>query len=262
MAKELKPTAGAETGAAPAGAGAPPPATPEGQAVTPPAVSPDIQALVEEAVKKVRTEYEGKGGHVAKLKSEYDKKIADLKRQVEKKRAEEYQEAMGLLEQGDHEQAARVLADQVAQLTEEQQNQDREAQVADWVERIMGDLGYDLQDEAAAAQATEWLGRLQAQPDLTYDFVMETSKARIEAEKKAAEAATKEVAALKEAIPQLVRAEVAKALTGAGLTPQPTGEGGAPSSGDDWRKWDTGRLIKEGLASRARAPIVRIPKED
>ncbi len=252
MSEELKPQVGAGAGAEA------PPATSEGAATTETTtgIAPEMQQAIDTAIARIKQEYEGKGGHIAKLKSSYDTQIAQLKRQLQERTKSEYQEAVQLMEAGDYEEAARQLAAQ-AQVYQQQQEQDAQVgALADWARSILGGLGYDLEsDQEAAEYATEWLEKIQNNRDYAWEFIMDASQKKLGAERQKAETAQKELAKVQEGIPTLVKAEVAKALTEAGLTPTPTPEGGTPPTEEDWRKMSTGKLIQQGLAQRARAPV-------
>jgi len=221
--------------------------------------SPEIQQMIKEAIAQVRSEYEDKGGHMAKLKSKYDTKIAELERQLKGQQSAQYKEAMTLLQQGDHENAAQILAQQVQQLQGSVMQEQQRSEVAGWVQKIMTDLGEDLEgDEEAAEFASGWIDRLVGDPDMSFDFHQMAAMRAVDREKKQAENATKELQKLKDGLEDQIKAQVTRTLAEAGLAPEPTGEGGG-SQRDDWRDLPSGKLIARGLAERSKTPIQRNP---
>jgi hypothetical protein len=213
-----------------------------------------IKAEVERATAQVRDEYEAKGtGHISKLKSSYDKQIRDLKRQLDSRQQQEYQQAMELLEGGDFQEAAAILAGQVQALQGQSMADSQRQQMEAWATGILDDLGLDLEsDEETAAFAAQWIEKLAADPNWTWDFQQEAGKRAKDTERKRADAAEKELRELKESLPDLIKAEVARAFVSSGLTPAVTGDGGAPGGGS-WRNKPAGTLVREGLAARRAA---------
>lgn len=220
-----------------------------------PAGAEGLQALIKAAVEKaqadLRQEYEAKGtGHISKLKSTYDKQIRELKKQIDSRQQQEYQEAMGLLEGGDYQEAAAILAQQVQALQGQSMADSQRQQMEDWATGILDDLGIDLEgDEESAAFAAEWVEKLAGDPGWTWDFQQAAAKRAITAEKTRAETAAKELEKMKESLPDLIKAEVARMFADSGLAPAATGDGGAPA-GSEWRSAPTGKLIQKGLADR------------
>lgn len=238
----------APTQAPAASGGSVSPETQQGQA--PATAAPEIQAAIEAAVRQVKDEYEGKGGHIARLKSKYDKQIAQLQQVQTQRQQQEYQQAMGLLEAGDYAEAAQILAAQVQTLQGQTMADTQRQQMTDWVERIMGDLGYDLDTEEAATFAAGWTDKLIRDPDLTWDFQQEAARGQIETERQRAKAAADELQKLKEGLPQLVQEQVKRMFTETGLAPDATSDGGG--GGGIYGK-PSGQLVKEGLAQRRAA---------
>ena len=160
--------------------------------------------------------------------------------------------------ESDPAQAAQLLAGIVEAQAQASLQEGRHQELVDWQYRILADLGADPEeDEEAAELVAEWADKVLEDPNLTWDFQQAAARFQLERKEKAAKEAAKELAALKDGMPDLIKAEITKALVGAGVIPEPTGEGGAPDKEEDWRKLPTGQLISKGLADRMKRPIQR-----
>lgn len=253
MGEELKQAAAGASEATPEATPASSTATTPTEGATPTA-SPDLKTMVEEAVKEVRAEYEGKGGHLAKLRSSYDKQIAELKRQVGQQQRAKMEQAQGLLDAEDYEEAAKILYSQMEELQGQTMRESQRSEMADWVDEIMTDLGYDLEeDEEAATLAAGWLDRLIEDDRLTWQFQQEVARKQIEAKQEAAQAAQKELAKFKEDLPSLIKSQVAQILTDAGFAPDTSGDGAAPKQTTDLTQLSEAELWKIGTAQRRAA---------
>lgn len=220
-------------------------------------LSPEVQAAIDKAVQGVRAEYEGKGGHIAKLKSKYDKQLAQLQQAVEGQQRADYEAAMAHLEGGDYRTAATILAEQVDQLQGSRARSAQEQEVASWVGQVMTDLGYDLEgSEEDAAFAGEWVDKMLENPEYSWEFQQTAAKRQLDAARAEAAKAKKDLDGVVSTLDQTVRAEVTKILASAGLAPEPTGEEGTRPS-EDWRSLPTGKLLKLGLEERKKKPIQR-----
>ena len=249
------------TGAAPEAspAGAPSEATTE---PTPaPEISEEIQTLIEqratEAAEKVKAEYEGKGGHLARLKAAKDKELARLKKQLRDQQKGKVEEAKALIE-SNPDQAAQILLS----LAEEQDQQiaqdSAQSELIDWQQKILADLGADpAEDEEAAALVAEWGPRLIEDPNLTWDYQQAAAQLQLERERAANKEVTKELKDLKDGLGGMVNAAVTRALVEAGVVPEPTPDGGAPPKEEDWRDLSPAQLRKKGLEERRKAPMQR-----
>lgn len=253
MGEELKQAAAGASEATPE-------ATPTGEtATTPtegatPTASPDLKTMIAEAVQEVRAEYEGKGGHLAKLRSSYDKQIAELKKQVSQQQRAKMEQAQGLLEAEDYEEAAKILYSQMEELQGQTMRESQKSEMADWVDEIMTDLGYDLEeDKEAATLAAGWLDRLVDDPRLTWEFQQEVARKLIEDQQAAAKAAQKELAKFKDDLPSLIKSQVAQLLTDAGFAPDTAGDGAAPTRTTDLTQLSEAELWKLGTAQRRAA---------
>lgn len=224
--------------------------------------APDIQAVIEKALAdheaKVREEYERKGdGHLSKLRSKYDKRIAALERQIREQNTGRMEEARGLME-SDPAQAAQILASIVEAQSQDAMESTARQDLGDWQRRILEDLGADLDsDEEAAGLATEWTDRLLDDPNLTWDFQQAAARLQLERKEKAAKQAAKELADLKENLPAQIQAEITRALVSAGVVPEPSGDGEPAERDENWRDLPAGQLIQKGLAERMKRPIKR-----
>lgn len=220
--------------------------------------APDISAQIETAVQAAIDKYEGKGGHLAKLRSQKDKEIAALQRQLREQQTGRMEEAQALLE-SDPAQAAQILAGIVEAQAQQSLQASKHQELVDWQYRILEDLGADPEgDEDAATLAAEWSERLVEDPNLTWDFQQAAARFQLERKEQTINKTTKELTELKESLPETIKAEVTRALAGAGIIPDPS-EGGepAPPKDSEWRKKPTGQLITDGLAARMARPIQR-----
>jgi hypothetical protein len=104
------------------------------------------------------------------------------------------------------------MAQELESLGQETQREQAQQEGLEWVERLMGDIGYDLEDDAVAAEAAGYVQRLMDQPDMIFDVQQEIAKKRVEAQTKE----LKELAKLQASIPELVKTEVARTLAGDG----------------------------------------------
>jgi hypothetical protein len=225
--------------------------TTEGQA-------PDVQAQIDAAVQAVIDKYERKGdGHLAKLRSTKDKEIAALKRQLRERQNSQIAEAKELMD-SDPAQAAQLLASIVEAQTQASLQDTKHQELVDWQHKILTDLGADPEeDEEAAELAAEWAEKLIEDPNLTWDFQQEAARLQLQRKEQAIKETTKELTELKEGMPDLIKAEVTKALAGAGIIPEPSDDGEPPQREENWRDQPSSQLIKQGLTERLKTPIQR-----
>lgn len=251
---------GGEPGAAPppaVGAGASTEAPTSSEATTETTGAPDVQAQIDEAVQAAIREYEGKGGHLAKLRSKKDTEIAALKRQLRERQTSQIAEAKELME-SDPAQAAQILAGIVEAQAQTSLQDTKHQELVEWQHRILTDLGADPEeDEEAAELAAEWAERLIEDPNLTWDFQQAAAQLQLKRKDEALKQTAKELTDLRDNMPDLIKAEITKALVGAGVIPEPTGDGTPPQKEEDWRNLPSGQLIKMGLEQRMKEPIQR-----
>jgi len=216
------------------------PAAPVAPAIPAPeqALSPEVQAAVDAAVAKTKDEYETV--HIARLKSKYDKQIAQLQKQAEAGRQAKIQQAEMLETQGDAEGALRLLKGAVAETYGAAEMETRVGQARDWALTMLGDLGLDPDKDEEAAGVLEQLDPLD--PNFGYAFYYETGKLL----KARADRAQKEREAALKTVPDVVKAEVKKALAAGGASPDlETPGGGGPDA--DLMKLPASRRIAEIL---------------
>jgi len=251
--------AGAGAGAAPAGASAAaatpkpgsepqttPPAAARAGEVKAPEVAPEVKALIEAEVAKVKGEYEGKGGHIAKLKSEYDKKLARFERQQQQRQMAEYQDVTGRLAELDP-----ALAGQVSALMSQQTHEAQRQQMADWAQMVMEGMGYDLDgDEDAGQFLQESLEHLTEGEDAAWAFTVEAGKRLAAKKTEEAKVALAELQKVKDGLPDLVQQEVKRALVSAGMADLDFSEGGPVKSEDAWRTKPPSQQVADGIAAR------------
>lgn len=222
------------------------------------AITPEaIQAQVDAAVQAAIDEYEKADGHLAKLRRKKDLEIAGLQKQIEEQRTGKLEEAQKLMA-SDPARAAQILA----QLVEAQANQTTEAakhrELLDWQHKILADMGTDPEkDEEAVALVEEWAPKLIADPRNTWDFQQAAAMQLLDRERKAAKEASAALAELQDGMGDLIKAEVTKALVGAGIVPDTDGGGAPATKEEDWRDLPPSKLIKMGLEDRKKKPIIR-----
>lgn len=251
MTEELKQQQVDGEGAAPAGAGADPTS---GAATTEATGAPNAEAQINAAVEAVIKEYEGEGGHLARLRSKLDSKIAELERQLRERDQATVQKAAKLMD-SDPRRAAELLMAQAQAQTHAATQESAQRELVSWQKRLMSELGFDLdKDEEAAKLAAEWLPKMLQNQGMTHDFQQELAKQVHAREGTKRAAAEKELASLKEDLPNLIKAEVTRALADAGVTPAPE-EGGTPANTN--QTWRESPSVSRGIAERRQRPIKR-----
>jgi hypothetical protein len=239
---------GRPAGSAGGGAASP---TPSGGAETPGAtvaggseLAPEIQAIVEAKLKETAAKYES---DIAKLKSGYDKKLAAVEKAKADRRQAEIQQALQL-KGVDPEAAVNVLAGHLAELTAAEQAQAGAAQVDEWRERVLTEMGLDPADEEVV-ELVRGLGPATSQ-DYGYSLLGEAGKLATARAKKA-EAKAEE---LTKSLPELVAAEVKRALVEGGFSPDLAGPTGGSSGTNKWRDQPGPVLVAKAL-ERERAQL-------
>lgn len=257
MAEELAKTA---TGAAPEG-GAPATGTPTPAAAgaAPAAVSkdtggaPDIEALVAERVRaeaeKIRRQYEGPDGHIAKLKSKADRAEAALRQRQQ----QEYQQAQALMQQNP-EHAAAILARQVDELRQKEVATEGTAMMSRWVSDVA--QSHELKaDDPELAKLAEEMGVLyapQMPPDqanaVTFQFEHALGQLQVKRERERAEKAEKDLKSTLANLPDLVKKEVTRTLAGKGFGEIDDTSPGAPVGSEvDLTKLSPHQLLDLGI---------------
>lgn len=260
MADELnEQVVDAGTGAAPTAepaAGASTEAATSGEATTEAGKAPeDTKAQIEAAVQEAVGKYEGKDGHLARLRSSKDKEIAALKKQLRQRQESNVEQAKALIESGDTQQAAQILLSQAEEQAQRIAQEGASHELLEWRDRVLADLGVDLEgDEDAAQFAQEWGERLLDDPQMTYDYQQAAAQFQLKRERDENKATKKRLADLEGGMEEAISAAVTRALVGQGIIPDPTPEGGQPSGNEDWRKNPS---ISRGLKKRKENPVAR-----
>jgi hypothetical protein len=210
-----------------------------------------VEALVAEkvaaAVAGIKEEYEGKGGHLSKLKSSYEKQIAELRRAEQERQAKEIQQALALAEV-DPAQAAQVMAGQLQAMHAGRQAEAAEVQMREWAEGVLEKLGLSADDQEVVDKAKA-IGPL-TQAGASYEYLGEMSTLALERERKARKQAEKAVAEL----PEMVNQAVARALAASGIAVPETAEGAAPPRGDIRTIQSPSKLLSLGLQGHLGQP--------
>lgn len=221
-------------------------------------LSGDLKGLIEAEVKKLREQYEGPGGKIALIQSKKDREVAELKKQLKEQQLKQqqqfkaqYEQAQGLM-QTDPRKAAQILNTLYQSQQQAAVMESHTQEMAEWMDRVMGDLGLSSDDEETAQFAGEWFEKLAANPDLTWDFQQAAARRKLEAKDQEVKVAQSELKKLQEGLPGLVKQEVTRLLTEAGFSPATTDDGTPAEKEDDWRTQSPGKLIAKGLAERGR----------
>jgi len=216
-----------------------------------PELTPELEQLIAsqraEIEAKVKAEYEG---HLQKVKAKYDAQVAAERKKRQEEMQAAYQRGMELLESGNRDEAAQILA-AVAQM---QQQEIVGSQAADqtrqWMESIAGDLGYDLEAPETGQLLDEWQAKIERDPNYQWEYQQTLAQQMIKKAKKEAEG-------LQAGIAETVRQQVNQLLAGSGISiPAISEQGGAGP--EAWRNKPATQLIREGLKEgREKTPIRR-----
>jgi hypothetical protein len=228
-----------------------------------PEIRTAIQAEVKAAQEAVRAEYEGDTGHISKLKSQRDRlknRLAKVERD-ERQRARAQHEHTRTLMESDPERAANLALGQNEQLLAQQAQIDQREEVSDWVLEIMGNMGYDLDDDEALALAEAKTQKivegLPSGANYTYEVQQELARGLVASRDDTIAASEKKIKAMEDGLQAMVREEVTRAVAG-GNSP----DGGAPGTGataETWRTKPSGQKRKDGLAKRRANPVRKVP---
>jgi len=239
---EAKPKAG---GKAPEDGGAP-----DGESLP-----SEVQRLIDERIEALRSEYEGKGGHLARLKSEYDKKIAEKERRLRELESSRIKAIRERASENPEEAGAMALS----QLEEFQRQEELKQAGESWrlfARQAYEHYGFNLDEPGVAeevlADGEELFEQMSQGADPTA-LALEFQK-KVAA--RALDRIKEENAKLKkqlDGLPEMVEQAVAQALTARGASPEigavPTGLHGAPKLG-------ASELIRQGIrAGRKDVPI-------
>lgn len=204
------------------------------------ALTPELEALVEARVQGVREEYEGAGGHLARLKSAKDKEIAAVQARLAQRDEQVLAEAMQLAET-DPQRAVQMMAQQQQQLMQRGQRERAVAELSQWAERVANDLGVDLDTDEEAAKALGAL--LERGPDYAHEFQQVVAK-QVAAR---ADKAEKKFAKLEESLPGLIDRTLEAKLAEAGVGKVDPASPRRPAGANPIKnEMDPGRLITDG----------------
>jgi len=238
-----------QAGTAPSAAGAATEgsAAPAGQAESSAASTPstvDIETLKAEIEARIKAEYEGKGGKMAKLQS----RLAQQERELTERQRGEHARAQQLLESGDSDGAARILVTQNEALLRAQSAGSATAEARGWGEKIVADLGVEWDDgiEQLAAE-TIYQG-----PEWAFDFQQKTAKLARDREREARIAAEKKLKETVDGLPAFIKQEVAQAITGKPWSSPDASEGGGRAASPDFWKKDPDARMKDVLEREAK----------
>lgn len=228
----------------------------EGTTQDTPQIPDDIKAMIEAAVKEVRESYEGPGGKIAQIQSKKDKEVAEAQKQLKELRRaqlarsqEEYKQAQGLM-QTDPRKAAQMMQALYESQAQAAMMENQTQEMADWMDRVMRDMGLSTEDDETGAFAREWFEKLMDDPDLTYDFQQAAAMRLGEIKDSEIKARDSELKQLRDGLPDMVKQEVTRILAASGLTPALTDDGTPAKKKESWRSKGPQALINEGLAER------------
>lgn len=237
-----------QAGTAPSAAGAATePTAPAGQVESSAASTPstlDVEALKAEIEAKIKAEYEGKGGKMAKLQS----RLAQQERELTERQRGEHARAQQLLESGDSDGAARILVTQNEALLRAQSAGAATAEARGWGEKIVTDLGAEWDDETEQLAAeTIYQG-----PEWAFDFQQKVAKLARDREREARIAAEKKLKDTVDGLPAFIKQEVAQAITGKPWSSPDASEGGGRAPSADFWKKDPDARMKDVLEREAK----------
>lgn len=233
--------AGGEAGAKPTPTGGSAGGAPEQTVAGGSELTPEIQQIVEQRIAEAAAKHER---DIAKLKSAYDKKLSEAAKAERARREAEIQQALQIRET-DPETAVNILAGHVAQMTAAEQAQHADAQIAEWRERVLAEMGLDAGDEEVQA-LVQRLGPATSQ-EYGYSLLGEAGKLASQR----AKAAEKKADDLMAELPKLVEEQVKKALAAGGLAPDLSGPSGGGGK-DEWRNLSATELLRRSTAEAKR----------
>jgi hypothetical protein len=181
-----------------------------------------VEAQVEKAVKAANEAAEAK---MRKMQSTYESKYRRLERQAQEASQQRRRQAAELMDAGEPEEAARILAEELKATEAGATDAQMRAEAADWVRQLAENLGQDVEDEATAERLMAHVETLVNNPGYETAFDVQQQIAREHAEAQAKE--IKELARVKDQIPDLVEQAVARRF--AGETAPELTQPGAPS---------------------------------
>jgi len=212
----------------------------------------DLGKLIDEKLEQVRSEYEGKGGHLGKLKSEYDKKLAEKERRLRELEESNLKKIRELAQEDPAEAGAMALS-QLEQLQAERQAEQARQSWNLFVRDGYEHYGFDMNDKEIAQQVSDEgeeifeLVRQGADPtSVALEFQKKVASLALEREKKEKLNLKKEL----DSLPDLVQQAATQVLTARGAAPEIVEpEGGSHVA----RKLGPSELIRKGINEGRRA---------
>jgi len=206
----------------------------------------ELSKLIDEKIEQVRAEYEGKGGHIGKLKSEYDKKLAEKDRRLRELEEANLKKIRELVQEDPAEAGAMALS-QLEQLQAERQAEQARQSWNLFVRDGYEHYGFDMNDKEIAQQVSDEgeeifeLVRQGADPtSVALEFQKKVASLALERERKEKLNLKKEL----DSLPELVEQAVTQVLTARGAVPEIVEpEGGARPA----RKLGASELLRRGI---------------
>lgn len=213
-----------------------------------------LEEYVAQAVQKVKAEYEGKGGHLAKLKASYERKLAEA-RQAQTADAERVMEQALKLAEKDPQQALQMLTGQLQQYQERDQYAVRESQMAEWAAGVMEELGLESSDPAVLKIVDE-VGPL-TRPGADYELLGQLAKHATVTARQEAKTYADKVRKFEEDLPNLVRQQVQTLIVDSGAKRVDASDPTAPPPRDEnpiASIQNPDKLLSMGLAQVGKRP--------
>jgi len=206
-----------------------------------PAASTPAKDPVQEAIDRIRREYEGPGGHIAKLKSERDKAKAEAERlaALERQRAVETLRQTNAIAQQDPERAYQVLSSQHEALLRQGQQAESQQAWQEWVAGVATELELLTGDAEADSKVWEEIDAVGKKvwseypaDQAPFEFQKQLAVRAKDRQKEARKMAEKKAAEVEAGLPGLVAKEVKRALADAGYSEPDTSVPGRPAKKD------------------------------
>lgn len=189
-----------------------------------------VAQSVSQVEQRLRDEYEGKGGHMAKLRSSLQKQINELKRQSGGESQRALEAALQVADK-DPQQAIGLLAKELEQYQSRDQRSIQELQMQEWVEDVAGKLGLEASD-AEVLSVLEEVGSL-TEPGADFEAMGRLTLLANQRQQKRAEAAEKKLVEYEQTLEQRISQMVATAMVEKGLKAVDSGEVTKPPVKDE-----------------------------
>jgi hypothetical protein len=196
-----------------------------------PGLSPELEAeiskRIQTATQEIVNKYEGKDGDIAKLKSSYDKKMAELRRQVREQQQAQYQQAMSLVDE-DPAQAAQLMQGQLQQQYMQYEVEQARQEWRDWVRDQYEASGFDVDEDEVAGEAAAAVDALLQQAisgngqAAAMSFQEQLRTKALSKKDEALAATEKRLKELETGLEATIKQEIARYLADNGMTPDAT----------------------------------------